>query len=259
MIYLFSDTGLRSLNSFIDGRVLFVFDLDGTLAPIVAKPSGAVVSDEVRAALINLNGLAPVAVISGRARADAHNILKFMPAFLVGNHGAEGLAAMEDKKGNYVDQSRAWLSQLKTYLPDAGRLGIFIEDKGASISLHYRNAVDQESARIKIIAAISKLAPPPRRISGKCVENVVPPDAPNKGTALEHVMSSTGCAKALFAGDDETDEDVFRLKNPMLFKIRVGRDEGSAAAYYLSDAGEVSKLLHTVIEAIERIKHVPEP
>ena len=40
MTYLFSEAGLAALHDFIDPATLFAFDLDGTLAPIIADPGG---------------------------------------------------------------------------------------------------------------------------------------------------------------------------------------------------------------------------
>ncbi|MBV5340068.1 MAG: trehalose-phosphatase, partial [Deltaproteobacteria bacterium] len=91
MTYLFTAKGRDTLHAFVDPATLYTFDLDGTLAPIVSEPSGIAIPEEVRQCLIQLNRLAPVAVITGRARADALNHLGFTPRFLVGNHGAEGL------------------------------------------------------------------------------------------------------------------------------------------------------------------------
>jgi len=50
------------------------------------------------------------------------------------------------------------------------------------------------------------------------VENLIPRGAPHKGDALLHLLDFSGCGRALFAGDDETDEDVFRLDDPRIFR-----------------------------------------
>jgi len=35
-------------------------------------------------------------------------------------------------------------------------------------------------------------------------------------------MNQAGCPKGFFVGDDETDEDVFRLDHESIFTVRVG-------------------------------------
>ncbi|OGT96732.1 MAG: hypothetical protein A2X80_07570 [Geobacteraceae bacterium GWB2_52_12] len=60
------------------------------------------------------------------------------------------------------------------------------------------------------------------------------------------IMQQAGFSKALFVGDDETDEDVFRLKNERIFGIRVGNEPSSAAAYCLSDQKKIVNLLDEI-------------
>jgi len=49
---------------------LFVFDFDGTLAPIVDDPAEARMAPATWTQLDRLGRLAPVAVVSGRSRED---------------------------------------------------------------------------------------------------------------------------------------------------------------------------------------------
>ena len=77
MTYLFSREGRGALRDFIDCSTLFAFDLDGTLAPLVVDPTRIKIPDEIVEPLIRLNRMAPVALITGRARADADPHLGF--------------------------------------------------------------------------------------------------------------------------------------------------------------------------------------
>ena len=47
-----------------------------------------------------------------------------------------------------------------------------------------------------ILDAVSRLLPRPRRISGKCIENLIPEGAPDKGVALAFLMLQAGCPNA---------------------------------------------------------------
>ncbi len=247
MIRLFSEAGLAALGTFVTAGTLYAFDLDGTLAPIVADPARIAIPKTLRERLEFLGQLAPVAVITGRSVADARRHLGFDPRYLVGNHGAEGLPGPE-RREDFQRQCRAWREQLATLLPHAAEQGIVIEDKGATLSLHYRNAPDRATALESVMAAIDGLEPVPRRVSGKCVENVVPRDAPHKGEALLLVMRHAGCARTLFVGDDTTDEDVFRLRDDRILGIRVGCEAESLAGCCLSDQRDVSGLLYEIIQ-----------
>ncbi len=247
MMYLFTPVGLAALHTFATGSTLYAFDLDGTLAPIVADPAGIVIPDEVRRCLIQLNSMAPVAVITGRSRADALNHLGFTPHCLVGNHGAEGLPGEDAADHDFIRLCQGWKEQLKLLLPDMPARGISLEDKGETIALHYRHAPDMPTARGSILAAIARLTPAPRMVSGIFVENIAPQHAPHKGAAVEILMGYLGCHRAIFVGDDVTDEDVFSLGNPAVLGIRVEKDEGSGAGYYLQGQHEMVKLLREMI------------
>jgi trehalose 6-phosphate phosphatase len=60
-------------------------------------------------------------------------------------------------------------------------------------------------------------------------------------------MEHLDCPRALFVGDDVTDEDVFRRKNPAVLTIRVEEDQDSAARYYLRGQEEMVELLHEIM------------
>ena len=107
-------------------------------------------------------------------------------------------------------------------------------------------------AQREIMGAMHRLAPLPRLVSGKFVENLVPQDAPNKGEALSLIMQHLGCRRALFVGDDETDEDVFRLRNGHIFGIRVGMNSGSAAGNFVREQKEILPLLDEVIRLLDK-------
>lgn len=252
MTYLFSPDGLAALHVFVTGSTLHAFDLDGTLAPIVADPAGIAIPNEVRRGLIQLTSMAPVVVITGRSRADALHHLGFTPHCLVGNHGAEGLPGEDAADQSFVRLCQGWKEQLAALLPHMSTSGIFLEDKGATIALHYRHAPDTVKARRNIQGAIACLTPAPRVVSGIFVENITPQEAPHKGAAVEILMGHLGCGRAIFVGDDITDEDVFHLGNRAILGIRVGRDEESGAGYYLQRQQEMIRLLQEMIALHER-------
>jgi trehalose 6-phosphate phosphatase len=157
MINLFSDDGREALRDFVDRQTLFAFDLDGTLAPIVADPSLIKVSDDLRARLSRLGKLTSVAIVTGRACADARAHLGFKPRFLVGNHGAEGLPGREEEEAGFVRLGSAWEGQLRLLMQDVRSAGIVFENKGATLSLHYRNAPDPDMAQRDILKAMNSL------------------------------------------------------------------------------------------------------
>ena len=247
---IFSPAGLSALRNFTERTTLFTFDLDGTLTPIIEDPSGIQMTGEVRDKMTRLCGAVNVAILTGRSREDARPRLGFEPRFIVGNHGAEGIPGGEEREREFAELCRTWEDQLRGILPSTGRSGIVIENKKSSLSIHYRKAPRRQAAHRDILRAIERLAPLPRRIAGKCVENILPPEALNKGEALMRIMALAGSVRAVFVGDDETDEDVFRMRSDRILGIRVGDGLSSQAAFFLSDQKKIARLLDEILGAL---------
>jgi len=80
-------------------------DVDGTLAPIVARPELAEVPEETRAAVQRLAGrYALVACISGRPAADAERVVGVEGIRYVGEHGLE-----------LAPEAREWAGRLRDF------------------------------------------------------------------------------------------------------------------------------------------------
>src|SRR5262249_19572322 len=111
-----------------------LLDVDGTLAPIVARPGDARVPPETQAELRRLvQSYALVACVSGRSGADARRVVGVDGITYVGSHGLE----LEPK-------ADVWRARLQEFIQTIPWL---VEDKGLTASLHYRTERDQEAAR----------------------------------------------------------------------------------------------------------------
>jgi trehalose 6-phosphate phosphatase len=252
--YLFTNTAFSKMRNFIDKTTLFAFDLDGTLAPIASKPGVIGVPDSIRQELTTLQEQAVVAVITGRSRSDALHHLDISPHYLIGNHGAEGLPGWEDQENEFLGITNQWQSQLDNLLPLENRRGIMIENKGSTLSIHYRNVCNIKYAHKMILQAIDKLDPQPRRIGGKFIENLIPVSAPDKGIAFRILMEKSGCQKGFFVGDDETDEDIFRLNDANIFTVRIGINVFSDALFYLRNQNEIIRLIGEINNVLKNKK-----
>jgi len=248
--YLFEKAALLKMRNFIDTTTLFAFDLDGTLAPIAANPRVIGIPTPIKKEFAMLNNQAIVAVITGRSRSDALHHLGIAPRCLIGNHGAEGLPGWENRENEFSHIANQWQSQLDNLLPVENRHGIIIENKVTTLSIHYRHVCNIGHSHKMILQAIDKLDPQPRRIGGKFIENLLPASAPDKGIAIKILMRESACQKGLFVGDDETDEDVFRLSDINLFTIRIGRNISSNANFYLRGQSEILRFLRVINDMI---------
>ena len=249
MTYLFSRANQDVLEMFARSNVLLAFDYDGTLAPLVSTPKRATMRASTRRLLTRASQLYPCVAISGRAQADALNLLRGVEiGRVVGNHGAEPSSSGEALR-RHVQQ---WLPVLKARL--SRQQGVVIEDKGFSVAIHYRQARARNATRRAILAAAQSLEDV-RIIGGKLVINLLVPNAPHKGLAVERERSRVACDTVIYVGDDETDEDVFQLDRPgRLLSIRVGRKRTSAAPYYIRNQAEIDRLLKVLV-ALRENRH----
>ena len=177
-----------------------VLDVDGTLAPIVPHPEDAAVPPGTRAELERLAGrYRLLAFVSGRTGEDARRIVGVADALYVGVHGLELEPEAED-----------WRAPLAHLAASAWPWGE-VEDKGLTVSFHYRNAED-EAAAVEQAHEIADHAKEAGLVPGfgRKVLEVRPPVDADKGTAVLQLLAEAGAKRALFVGDDTTDLDAFR-------------------------------------------------
>ncbi|KAJ1913039.1 hypothetical protein H4219_005375 [Mycoemilia scoparia] len=215
-------------------RRLFLFDYDGTLTPIVNNPEDAVPTDTLLKTLEKLcsDPKNVVWVISGR---DA----KFLSKHL-GHIQGLGLSAEHGCFIRYPDTGN-WENLLKkmdmSWKSDVRKIfefytertkGATIEEKESSVTWHYRNADPdyglfqaKECMNHLENAVVSRL-PIEILVGKKCLD--VRPKAINKGEIVRRVLLSTDSPNwelIVCAGDDKTDEDMFRaLRIDMRNKLR---------------------------------------
>jgi len=242
--YALSTAGLSRLRAFLSRDTLIAFDIDGTLAPIVDRPWEARVPPEVQRGMAAIAAHAPVAILTGRAMEDARPMLGFAPRYLIGNHGAEGVPGQEHVSEECARVCRAWVDELSSGSESWRDVeGIVLEDKTYSLTFHFRHARDHGAALRVLVARTATLLPLPKLVNGKKVLNLLPPTAPDKGEALTALLAATHCKRALYVGDDASDERVFRLRSPAILSVRVEHDEGSAANLFLNGQSDVPRLV----------------
>lgn len=249
MKHLFSSEGEAALATFMKRRPLLAFDFDGTLAPIVPKPDDAKVPMPVARRLAHLATQLNVAIISGRRVADIHDRLHFEPAYVIGNHGAEDPSVSEDSHAlESINSLRVRMHGVRDVLQ---KTGVIVEDKGASVALHYRLARDRQTASQTIADVLTDLDPGLKVFGGKFVVNVVSKSANDKAQALAILVERSRADCAIFIGDDVNDEPVFARMNPNWLTIRVGRDDpNSQAMFFLDSVSDLPNMLEIMQSAL---------
>lgn len=245
---LFSQVGRQCLRSLVQSRSLYAFDFDGTLTRITPHRQAVCLTRQVCESLRELSHWAPTVIISGRSVRDLRRRVGGSVSYLIGNHGVEGLHT----PATVLRRARRGCAMWRRTLVGASaqalrRVGVEVENKTYSLAFHYRRALHAGRARRMINTILARLKPEPRIVLGKKVVNVIPPQTPNKGQALMQLMARLGVEKAVFVGDDRTDEDVFVLADPRIVTVRVGRSRRSRAKFFLKKQSEVVRLLRELV------------
>ena len=187
-------------------------DIDGVLAPIVPTPDMSEVPEELRELLWRLSQrYRVVAGVSGRTTEDALRLVGLEEVVYYGNHGFEVLRGGEieivPEAAPYEEAVEELEMKARAELEP---LGAFVEEKGITASIHYRNTSSEVGKRCKEFAKREGERLGLRITTGRGVVEARPPIRADKGTATRKVVEEYKPEKTLFMGDDTTDLDAFR-------------------------------------------------
>ncbi|HEY4306219.1 MAG TPA: trehalose-phosphatase [Gemmatimonadaceae bacterium] len=237
--------------------LLLLLDIDGTLSPLAPRPDLAFVPAETQALLRDLAATHGVDVVfvTGRSAADARRLVGIDNGWVIGNHGMELAAPCEPSRarddvapfeGRVADATE----RVTRLASERGWGGVLVEDKRLTASVHYRlsprDIVPEVIAQVSLIGTEAGL----RVTQGKEVLELRPPIAVDKGTEAVKLAESLGAlgdeASVLAAGDDRTDEDLFRVlrqHQPRAVTVRVGDAAATEAEFVVPDADAMRELL----------------
>jgi trehalose-phosphatase len=237
-------------------RVALFLDYDGTLTAIVERPDQARLSMEMRRTIGDLARCCPVAVISGRDRADLQRLIQLAEIFYAGSHGFD-IIGPRDKQIVY-EQGADFLPSLthaeRELCQQLARVqGVFVERKKFSIAVHVRSvARDDEGVVEAGVDDVLARHPDLRKGYGKKVFELQPRLDWHKGRAVLWLLQALELdgpeAMPLYIGDDLTDEDAFKALADRGIGIVV--EEGArltAASYVLKDPEEVQSFLRHLL------------
>lgn len=203
------------------GRLLVALDFDGTLSPIVPDPAAARLLPEARTALERLarRDDTVLAIVTGRALRDIKAKVGIPDLYYAGNHGLEiegpGIDVVNPEAENARPHIAACSAALASFLADVP--GAILEDKGLTLSVHYRQVADPAAvARIRqYVMEHCATDPALRFFEGKMIFEIRPAVDWDKGHATEFLLDTLAevddvAIPAIFIGDDRTDEDAFR-------------------------------------------------
>jgi len=249
--------------------VAFFFDYDGTLSPIVAHPSLAVLSETVREHLRELTSheRVSVGVISGRALDDVLNMIRLPDVFYAGSCGSE--LDLQGDRWQYPlsleaqTQFQAVLAELRAVVPDFP--GVWIEEKPLGFAVHYRAASPVIGASFQL--AFREMI---TRFSGLHTLNICeafevsPTEAWNKGTAVQFILQKLPTdVHPVYFGDSENDRPgMVSVRSVGGVTVAIGETAPDCAEYRLAHAtdlhADLARMCESLSRHVERVMTTPD-
>jgi trehalose 6-phosphate phosphatase len=237
--------------------VAILTDIDGTLAPIVPTPDMSEVPAEIKEQLRRLSEkYLLVAGVSGRKTEDALDLVGLADVVYFGNHGFE---ILREGEVEVVAEALPYLEKVEELERRAheelGHLGAFVEDKGITASVHYRNAPPEVGERSVEFVKREGERLGLRITVGRGVVEARPPIRAEKGTAVRTLVEEYEPERAMFIGDDTTDLDAFRELEKLreedalkeILRVGVASEEGPP---------EITSEADIVVEGVEGVGEV---
>jgi trehalose 6-phosphate phosphatase len=237
--------------------VAILTDIDGTLAPIVPTPDMSEVPAEIKEQLRRLSEkYLLVAGVSGRKTEDALDLVGLVDVVYFGNHGFE---ILREGEVEVVPEALPYLEKVEELERRAheelGPLGAFVEDKGITASVHYRNAPPEVGERSVEFVKREGERLGLRITVGRGVVEARPPVRADKGTAVRTLVEEYEPERAMFIGDDTTDLDAFRELEKLreedalkeILRVGVASEEGPP---------EITSEADIVVEGVEGVGEV---
>lgn len=242
-----------------------ITDIDGTISPKSADPLHVTIPAANRDYLRMLSErLDLVAVISGRSATEVRQMVDGDRILCIGHYGMEwwqdGRPMLHSKAQPYLPAMRAVAGQLG---PLESIEGVIVQDKGATISVHYRLSPQPQQTKERILTLLTSL-PQIRHLRilpENTVIGIIPPVAIDKGTLVRDLIKQRGLCGGIYFGDDTADilgfnaiheanaGDTFRGLDVAVTGADTVADVIAAADFTLDGVDETTQLLAWMVSS----------
>jgi trehalose 6-phosphate synthase/phosphatase len=240
---------------------LLLLDYDGTLVSYSSVPSIAKPGSPLLDLLENISSVPQneVYIISGRDSQTLESWFGRLPVNIIAEHGA-AMKLRDVGWHDHLNDRQEWKSDVKRIMNNYVKrcVNTLVEEKKFSMVWHYRNA-NPEQSKLRAMELVKELNQFTHNLGlqvvmgNKIVE--VRNKGVDKGRTVKNILAAKNYDFILAAGDDVTDEDLFRVlvdqENAFTFKI--GGD-ASFAKYNLHTPQMVISTLHAMSHIHETVK-----
>lgn len=244
----------------VNGKTLAVFlDYDGTLTPIVDRPELAILPKATQKTLSDLSKEITVAIISGRARENVESLVNIPNLIYAGAHGFDikgpSISMIPAEVEPLIPVVQKAYQRLKDETSDIE--GCLIEDKKFALAAHYRLVDPSEVPRLEsMVDSIATEEAGLRKTTGKMVFELRAKIPWDKGKALLYLLKALhqdgSNVIPFYFGDDDTDEDAFRVLAGKGIGILVSEtNRHTQAEYFLKNPIEVNIFLEKLLSWIK--------
>lgn len=231
-------------------------DLDGTLLDIAPTPNQVVVQKELISTLAALRSSAggALAVLSGRPVQQVRDLLEPLRPAAAGLHGLE--LVTPDGLRHSPKKPLPPIAGLRRMIQEgiAPYRGVTFENKGSTLTVHYRQAPQFEDAIRETIEAALSRNQGFVMLAGKMAFEIQPVGI-DKGMAIREFMSIPPFVgrKPIYAGDDQTDEPGFEEVAELGgISLYVGEEPDTSAQWRVPTPAALRQWLSEMAETVRR-------
>lgn len=253
MNYVFDH--IQAISKLLQARkkIILLTDFDGTLTAICERPNLAVLSEEARQILLKISHDKSffLGIITGRSLRQIKKLVNIPGILYAANHGIElegpgiHFRSTEAKKA----RCNLWNVYMRLFTTLRHIEGVYLEDKGYTVSLHYRlvkKKNDVEYVKKTITHAMQPYLDM-KTLSlntGKMVYEILPPVKWSKATTIQWLLTNYfplsvgGDSLLIYLGDDNADIEVFNTLKDEELTIFVGSPSTTTTADYFVNSPE---------------------
>ena len=231
--------------------------MDGTISYITEKPEDAVVTPRNYELLQELNEkLTLVAIVSGRDVRSVTSRMALPGVTYIGNHGLERCVNGQVKHNSDIEKYLPALAISVEALKQISLDGIQVEDKGVTVTLHYRQTENPEEVRDQLYPLVKEIAfrEGLEFFEGRMIFELRPPVKADKGIAFEKLTQEFSLDSVIYIGDDTTDIAALKMAQKLRQENRCyALGVGVMSNDYPSEMPEAADLLTSGVPDVENL------